>query len=298
MASEKDLELLDNYIGNRMDAAERSAFEQTLTGDPELKQEYQLQSKIAEGIRKARAAELKAMLGTIPTAGLQGGGEGAAIATKVGMWIAASAVVGAGVYFWLKGDEASKKTTEPITQAPDAAKSTEAVTENSSTEQTTLTPERGPVKPAESTKSETKKATAVKKDTGAAPAATTSPKIEAFDPSGEEGAENVASSPEEIVIASDKPVLNKEQTRTEIISGNNRYTFHYQFKNGKVLLYGPFQANLYEIMEFFGGPQQTVFLFHADTYYMMTNDGDKVKPLTPIRDARLIKKLDESRQIK
>src|SRR5687768_7409845 len=104
MASERDLELLDNYIGNRLDAAEKGAFEQKLEGDPELKREYQLQNKIAEGLRKARATELKAMLGAIPTSGLQGGGESASLASKVGMWIAASAVVGAGVYFWLKAD--------------------------------------------------------------------------------------------------------------------------------------------------------------------------------------------------
>jgi hypothetical protein len=297
MASEKDLELLDNYLSNRLDAAEKSAFELKLAGDPELTREYQLQNKIADGLRKVRAAELKAMLVAIPTANLPSGGEGASIASKIGMWIAASAVVGAGVYFWLKSEETSDKTTELITQAPDTAKPSEPQTEQTTTESITDVPVATP-EPVEAPKVETKKSAPVKKDTGTTSPTTTSPKINAFDPSAEETSENVASSPEAAVIASDKPVSNKEQTQAEIIVGHKKYKFHYQFKNGKVLLYGPFQANLYEIMEFFGGPQQTVFLFHEQTYYMMTNDGDKVKALQPIKDIRLIKKLDESRQIK
>lgn len=294
MASERDLELLDDYIGNRLNGAEKNAFEQKLEGDPELSREYQLQNKIAEGIRKARATQLKAMLGAIPTPAIHGGSE-SSLLSKVGMWVAASAVIGAGVYFWLSSDDTQEKTPEPITQAPDT---TTAVVE------TPATTNEAEEAPAQSTptvvvpKQENQKPTVAKKDSGNANAPSAKPKIDAFDPSQEDSAGNAAASPEAVVAASDQPVTNKEQTQAEIVSDHKKFKFHYQFKHDKVILYGPFQANLYEIMEFFGGPQQTVFLFHNSAYYMMTNDGEKVKPLQPIKDPKLIKKLDESRQIK
>ncbi|RAV98108.1 anti-sigma factor family protein [Pseudochryseolinea flava] len=298
MASERDLELLDDYVSNRLAGAEKSAFEQKLEGDPALKREYQVQSKIAEALRTARAAQLKAMLGAIPTPAIQGGGE-SSLLSKVGMWVAASAVVGAGVYFWLNSNDASEKVEEPVTQAPDTTtqESMEAVAPAEEAPETTQTPAANSDESTSQT-APAKKPITAKKDSGST-SAQGAPKIDAFDPTAEEsGNNNVAASPEAVVAASEEPVSNKEQTHAEIISGHKKYKFHYQFKNDKVLLYGPFQANLYEIMEFFGGPQQTVFLFHNSTYYMMTNDGDKIKPLLPIKDPKLINKLDESRKIK
>src|SRR5688500_18255936 len=99
MASERELELLDDYISNRLNAQEKNAFEQRLEADPELKGEFQLQNKIAQGIRTARAAELKSMLGAIPTTGLTGGEGPLSLPAKVGLWVGAAAIIGTGVYF-------------------------------------------------------------------------------------------------------------------------------------------------------------------------------------------------------
>ena len=76
---------------------------------------------------------------------------------------------------------------------------------------------------------------------------------------------------------------------------NRRYTFHYQFKDGKVFLYGPFQKNLYEIMEFFSDDKRTVFLFYKDNFYKLEERNNGVRPLTTISDPALIKKLKEYR---
>ncbi len=58
MASERDLELLDDYIRERLSDADRAAFEQKLAGDAALRRELKIQQRIAEGIRTARAAQL------------------------------------------------------------------------------------------------------------------------------------------------------------------------------------------------------------------------------------------------
>ena len=56
MALEKDFELLDEYLRNKLSAADKAAFEQKLQGDADLQREHKLQQKIAEGLRKARTA--------------------------------------------------------------------------------------------------------------------------------------------------------------------------------------------------------------------------------------------------
>jgi hypothetical protein len=42
MASEKDFELLDQYVGNRLSTADKAAFEQKLAADADLKNELVL----------------------------------------------------------------------------------------------------------------------------------------------------------------------------------------------------------------------------------------------------------------
>ena len=77
---------------------------------------------------------------------------------------------------------------------------------------------------------------------------------------------------------------------------DKRYNFHYQFKNDKLYLYGTFEKNLYEIMEFFSNNKRTMFLFYKDNYYLLNEENDKVKPLTPISDEALLKKLKDYRK--
>ncbi|HEX8039978.1 MAG TPA: hypothetical protein VF490_12545, partial [Chryseosolibacter sp.] len=84
----------------------------------------------------------------------------------------------------------------------------------------------------------------------------------------------------------------------ETDSKNSRYSFHYQFRDGKLFLYGPFEKNLYEIMEFFSDQKRTVFLYYKNHYYLLPEADSQVRPLTAIKDPALLKKLDESRSSK
>src|SRR5262245_21683160 len=103
MASERDLELLDDYLRNQMNAGDAAAFEQKLEADQALKSEYNLQKKIAEGLRQARVAELKAMLNTVAVPAPQGM---TSLLTKLGLGIGASLLVGAGIYYLNSQEEA------------------------------------------------------------------------------------------------------------------------------------------------------------------------------------------------
>src|SRR5690348_10920052 len=97
MASERDLELLDNYLRNQLNAGEQAAFEQQMAGDQSLQAEYNIQQKIAEGLRQARIAELKGMLNNVPIAAGQGG---TSLLAKLGLGVGASLLVAVGIYYF------------------------------------------------------------------------------------------------------------------------------------------------------------------------------------------------------
>jgi hypothetical protein len=66
-------------------------------------------------------------------------------------------------------------------------------------------------------------------------------------------------------------------------------------KDGKLILYGSFEKNFYEILEFIASEKRTVFLFYRDTYYLLRSDDDKITPLVPVDDRELLSKLRQYR---
>ena len=305
MALERDLELLDDYISNKLGGEERKAFEQKLQNDPELKREYTLQQKVAEGIRQARVQELKGMLNNIPVPPTSGSEISAGAKALIG--IVAAGIVATGIYFYFNGKEETQALQEPISstepiaqpeQMPDAIKSieqpietTKVAEESPATVQAGKPAEKNPVvsgKPAE--KESTHVANPVltqphQKDS------VTEPKINVYDPS-EDADAKTASEP---AAAESTVKANKTSMTVKTDANNKKYNFHYQFKNGELYLYGPFDKKLIEIMEFFSDNKHTVFLFHENKYYLLNEASDKVKPLTAITDPALIRKLKEHR---
>ena len=74
---------------------------------------------------------------------------------------------------------------------------------------------------------------------------------------------------------------------------HKKYTFHYVFQDGKLILYGAFEKHLYEILEFISDDKRTVVLFYKENYYLLDINKSTPTVLTPIRDRRLLKKLSE-----
>jgi hypothetical protein len=292
MASERDLELLDDYISNRLSAEDKAAFEQQLDADPALKSEYQLQNRIAESIRQVRAMELKTMLTNIPASALHGGE--ASVAGKAALWIAATVVTGTALYFYLKPEETSP--VEPARQEvahdsvapaqeeiPQAEQATPATPENQDHEIHQNIQEQK--KLADTPQLSPKRNDTVEK-------LAERPAIQAFDPS-DEAADS--SAPKTEITEGTTKVAKEASIPVQTDNSNKKYSFHYQVKDGRLYLYGPFEKNLYEIMEFFTENKRTIFLFHQNNYYLLNEDDVKVKPLTPINDPVLLKKLKEYR---
>jgi len=80
-------------------------------------------------------------------------------------------------------------------------------------------------------------------------------------------------------------------------SQNKTYSFHYQFSNKKLFLFGPFDEALYEILEIHGD-NHALFLYFKENFYLLNDANAEITELTPIRDRPLIQKLKEFRNRK
>jgi hypothetical protein len=286
MAAERDLELLDDYLGNRMDETSRAAFEQKINADQALKGELGMQQQMISGIKKARVAELKGMLNNIPVPA--GQTTGAAVGTKVALWVAVAGLVATGIYLYI--DEPSNEGAKPSTEntvTPKEEIQPEKVEEKSPEQNH----EDSPVVSSQESSSE-KKPIAPPKPGKKAATQEASREIEVYDPTEELEENSSQKVNEQLSQSHESPTPS---VAVDVDSDNKKYSFHYQFKNDKLLLYGPFEKDLYEIMEFFNAEKRTLFLYYKENYYLLKDNSTSLKPLNPIQDAELLNKLKEYR---
>ena len=291
MALENNIELLDDYVANRLGATDKAAFEQQLQANPQLQRELKVQQQIAEGIRQARMAELKTMLGNVPVSSIPGGQMSGLAKLAIGTFTAA--VIGAVAYFAFKQDQ-QPDTLQVVTEVNPETTPVVPQDETKAEEQSeiaveSLTPDRKtkePSKPNKNKKSEPKKDNAV----------TSRPAIDAFNPAEEtQPSSKTGDEALESVNQNSTPAKSKNDILTEVDNTSKKYKFHYTLKENKLTLYGDFESSLYEIIEVFNNEKRTAFLFFKNNYYLMNEDNDKIKPLTPINDPVLLKKLREYR---
>jgi cytoskeletal protein RodZ len=294
MASEKDLELLDQYVGNRLTSQARAAFEKKLASDTSLQNEFNIQQRVVEKIREARIKELKAMFNSVPASALEP--TGTSLVTQITVGVAIVGAIGAGIYFYLSNedkvsDQQVAKQEEVTSQAPQTIEPQQEETstqESPATDQPKSSESESVVPPSENKErdTETPQASDDAKEEAKGPAP-----LDVFDPSEE--TEAPGATPETKITESSP--LSKSSIVVETDNNNKKYNFHYQFKNGKLYLYGTFEKNLYEIMEFFSGNKRTVFLYYKESYYLLNEENETIKPLAPINDPSLLKKLKDYR---
>ncbi len=277
-----NFELIDNYLTNRLNESERAAFEQQMKSDPALKADVEFQASIVEGLKKARVAELKAMLNKVPvnSAPVQFS------ALKVAAGLVGTAVLVSAIYLYFREDNQPEvPSPTPIEdsikqreQTKEEVKANDEVAhEDQSTEVNKKTDDKkeSSVKPAEKIKPSKE---------------VTKPKLDVVDPSED----LTESTPTRETIEPSKPGLATPALEVEVDSASKKYSFHYQFVNGKVILYGSFDKSLFEILEINGGSHAT-FLFFKENYFTLDESKHEITPLEVIKDKALIKKLKEFR---
>jgi hypothetical protein len=276
-----NFELIDDYLANRLNEADKQAFEQQLEGDPSLKRDVEFQRQVVEGVRHARAIELKSMLNNVPVGGSAWtGGKMAAAVVSAGL-------VATLLYFYLQDNSENTPPVSPLTEEivelsdgsklePTSASTTEAV-------DSVLINE--PVKEEQLQQ----KSAVVKKSKATTPVR--KPDIQVTDPSDEL---NDTSDGKTGTSISNRGEISP--SKMEVVTGvtDKKHSFHYQFSQGKLMLFGPFDKSLYEILEIHGDGH-AVFLFYKENYYLLDEAQSSITALQPIRDGQLLKRLKEYR---
>jgi hypothetical protein len=295
MASERDMELLDDYLRNKLSAQDKSAFEEVLRSDAGLQKEMRVQQQVVNSLRNARVAELKKMLNNVPITALPAESTGTSVAAKIAAVLVIAGLVGGGLFIYYNGENDSAQTigadSMALTPSTTPADNSTTPTTESVVPPVTERDAHGdavattPLKSDDDAKSDNGKVT----DSVALAARNV------FEPS-EETKSNEPAAPSDSGKGNAGAISTPSIAIEAGINGNNgKYNFHYQFKDNKLFLYGVFEKNLYELMEFFSNNKRTLFLYYKDNYYLLNEDDNKIKRLAPIADQALLKKLKDYR---
>jgi len=289
-----NFELIDDYLSNRLKGVEKEAFEKQLHNDPTLKSDLDFQKQIVEGIRTARATELKSMLSKVPVGGTEVIVDFSVV--KMAATLIGAGVVGAAIYFYVTRGELPpfEKAATDFNQTTEQPNEQEPAQHDVTNVQPDSSEKVAPLVPVESkdTKKENKKEpTKQHKPEQAKPAE--KPKLDVTNPTDE--LNNDGEKKEEPTANLRRSDITPSHVQVEMDSSNKKYDFHYQFVNNKLMLYGSFDKSLYEVLEI-NGDNHAVFLFYKDLYYLLDENEHKITKLEPIRDAALLGKLKEYRK--
>ncbi len=273
----ENFELIEKYAAGQLNGPEKEAFELQLQTDTSLQNDVALQKQIIDGIRKARITQLKGMLNQVPVTGIIHSGISA---TQVITGVVAVSTIVIGTLFYIKPWRKEIAKSLVKIEAPSTPMDKSADT-------TSVEPKEDKTSSAisEPTKELKKKPVTSKKQNAA------KPKIEVVDPTNE-----LTKEPSRELDRSAKShsVIVTSRIGVEINSSSIKYSFHYQFNLGKLILYGIFDNGLYEILEV-NGDSHSVFLYYKDNYYLLNEKQATITPLVAIKDAELISKLKEYR---
>lgn len=272
-------ELIDLYLTHKLTPLEVSEFENALFNNSTLQKEVKLQSSIIESIKKARAIELKATLSQVKI------NRHPFFTTQRKISVSMAIIGTLFLLYYLYPERVLQEKhldKSPVQAAPAELRQEKTIELN---EKETA----GKIKTKSTISEKVVVAPAAKK---LEPAQRTP--IEALDPSNEFESGSSVSSTDLVSVSPSRNVVSLSNIVIENDESDKRYTFHYKFHQGKLILYGSFDSSLYEILEI-NGENRSVFLYYKEHYYLLNEKQNKIKMLQPIRDTTLVEKLTEYR---
>jgi hypothetical protein len=272
-------ELIELYLTHKLTPLEVSEFENALFNNSTLQKEVKLQSSIIESIKKARAIELKATLSKVKI-------DSHPFFTTYRKISVSMAIIGTlFILYYLYPERVLQEKQldkSPVQGAPAELRQEKTIelneketagkieTKSTISEKVVVAPSAKKLEPAQRTP------------------------IEALDPSNEFESGSSVSSTDLVSVSPSRNVVSLSNIVVENDESDKRYTFHYKFHQGKLILYGSFDSSLYEILEI-NGENRSVFLYYKEHYYLLNEKQNKIKMLQPIRDTALLEKLTEYR---
>ncbi len=281
-----NFELIDNYLTNRLSELDRKLFEQEMASDPTLKADVDLQNEIIQGLKAARAAELKTMLNQVTIS--------APIIYLSPMRIAAgfigATVLATGLYFYVDLKE-NFNPTKVSSSFTDSVKQSEQITIDKNKDSIPVVDESNvPPKSIDKAEKITEKKVDISKVDDNSKRET-KPVIDLIDPT-----EELNDSESEVGNSGlSKTTVSVAKINVDVISTERKFKSHYQFANGKLVLYGNFDNGLYEIIEVNAQQNRSLFLYYKSVYFLLDETQHEVTLLKEITDPVLKEKLKEFR---
>lgn len=282
-----NFELIDDYLTNRLSEQARKSFEQQMDIDSALKADVELQKEIIQGLKSARAAELKAMLNNVPVSTFKIN----LSPQRLAAGLIATAVVATGLYLYFNTNDnlTPIKESSPLTdsisrqeqEAPELNqdKDTSPLNNDLNTTPKPAGSDEKPIQPKKqdidvvdsNTKQESK------------------PVIDLVDPTEELNDNVPGTSP--VKSGANNSTISVAKISVDVISSERKYKSHYQFINGKLVLYGNFDNGLYEIIEVNAQRSRSLFLYYKTSYFLLDETQHEITALKEISDPVLKEKL-------
>ncbi|MCB0496540.1 MAG: hypothetical protein KDC79_10430 [Cyclobacteriaceae bacterium] len=284
----KNIDKIAAYFDNELTEAEKQNFLSELESNPELKNEFDFQQHVVDGIKAVRKAELKAMLNSVPVASV--GTSSTSVISKMIIGGAAAVIIGSGIYwYYFTSNTPSESIQEPVTIEYTQKDVPVTIEEDN---QQAILEEQEP----ENTVSSETDIIERKEMPAEKPASKPTASIPVM-PDTEESFSSQALPEESLEVP--KTVSNASvnlNSKIDVeVKMKKKYDFHYQFDAGKLVLYGDFDDSLFEVLELNDQDESKLYLYYKSNYYFLNDKSGEIAELKPVKDAALTQKLETLR---
>ena len=288
-------ERIEAYFNNELPEADKQQLMQDINSDASLKSEFQFQESVIDGIKDYRKKELIARLDNIQIVSA-----GQSILLKTIGVVGIATVVTVGTYMWLNRAEDQGITTDDVTNTEQLLTQPEetqaevvneidpgsAVADEEINEEEQVNKELVAV-PVET---ETASIKSDKDDSTLVPEVII-PDVQEPETGSSVNVDEDLSAPEAM---SSSTIRLRSSTDVEV-KLSKKYDFHYQVKDGGLVLFGNFNDSPFEVIELKTNQGINLYLYFEDHFYSLANDSEEIKPLKIIENKQLIKELEKRR---
>lgn len=277
----KNFEKVEAYFNNELNDSEKSDFLSEVESNTELKSEYDFQNEVINGIKEARKVELKAMLDKVPIASIPAATSGL---YKILIGGAASLIIGTSLWYYF--NSASEVNMASETKVEEFSPIVEESNQFAETKQSVAK-----LDVEKSSKEETRPSSVKNKNTENSNI--NKPNV----PTAQDDFVDNSLQDENLEIPSDisKVDINLASKVNVEIKVKKKYSFHYQYTQGNLILYGNFEDDLFEVLELNKEDQVEIYLYYESNYYYIKDKSGLITPLEAVANKNLKNKLERLR---
>ncbi len=288
---------IESYLSGNLNPEERIEFEKELLSDEALREEFNFQQNVIDGIKAYRKAELKSHLSSITISPLE-----MFVQSTVGKAVIGATsvlIISGSVYFFSQSPDqtiTASNSSEITIDAPLASKEfvlniPEADQKNDLSEDESSNSSRMVVEPVEESSEIAENITDEESQTSKNQIDLTPSIIVPEDVSEIEEDKQLQVSEISKDVFEKKVTENKEKPVNIEVLDTRSNILSYKYFDGKLSLMGDFGKSPYQIIEVIGSGGKELYLFHNGNYYEIEVSSER-KPLKAITDSKKIKELD------